>query len=423
MKRILIIAYYWPPLNAIGSHRPYWWARRLVDEGAQVTVLTSRKYAFDGGRDLKLPPLPKLRVIEVPYLGVKGALASVLSRTPLWQTMKTLYRRAPVGVKRGADPRKRWRIACSAFLEGLARDNDVVISTFSPAEGHQIASEIKAINPRMRWIADYRDMWSLEINTSMTADERAALSEHELQVVGARADHVVSVSDEFVLELSTFLSLPGTTIMNGHDAAREEIERRVRAYRERPPGGTIRIIYSGTIYPATQDASPLLHALAALEAEVSVAGIRFAVEFYGREMEHAQRFARNLEFGHFVQCNGYRSRADILKLQSGADALLLLEGSRANDKGVLTGKLFEYISAGVPVLSLGSMPGSAIHRVIVETKTGICAGNSQDEIENFLRALSSGEIRRSFSPDIDRIATYHRATQAQKLLKIVENGG
>ena len=56
--RIVIVTYNWPPRNAIGTHRPYSWARYWSEAGAKITVLTAAKHAFDAPLDLYLPNIP-----------------------------------------------------------------------------------------------------------------------------------------------------------------------------------------------------------------------------------------------------------------------------------------------------------------------------------------------------------------------------
>jgi hypothetical protein len=419
MRRILIIAYYWPPLNAIGSHRPYWWAKVLSEAGHQVTVLTSRKYSFDGPCDLDLPVLPGVRLISVSYLGLRGALASALARTPFWSAAKLIYRRSRAAQRVLKDPRGQWRKACLPLIEELARSHDVIISTFSPAAAHELASELKACNPSLRWIADYRDHWSLAADQAISAEENLALADHERDIVGRRADHIVSVSDEFSVALSEFLELPATTIMNGHDRPEAEIRRAIAARAQPKPSRQRRIVYTGTIYPKKRDPRPLLSSLADLDLRLEDGQPAVVVEFYGREMGQILEFARDERFAPYVKAMGYRPRDTILRIQSEADALLLLEGNRASDKGVLTGKIFEYVASGVVILSLGSTTDSAIAEVLRRTQSGMCAGSSPKLIREFLEALASGSIEQSFTPQLDQIMTYHRETQARKLLDLL----
>src|SRR5690625_3409835 len=66
--RVLIVSYNWPPRNAIGTHRPYSWAKHWSERGVSMDVLTAKKKFFDGPQDLCLSSLSSVRVTESPYL-------------------------------------------------------------------------------------------------------------------------------------------------------------------------------------------------------------------------------------------------------------------------------------------------------------------------------------------------------------------
>jgi len=110
-----------------------------------------------------------------------------------------------------------------------------------------------------------------------------------------------------------------------------------------------------------------------------------------------------------------------MQIQEDADALLLLEGSREEDRGVLTGKIFEYIASGTPILSLGSPVGSAIDRVLGNAGTGICAGTSRNKIRQFVADMIEGKLTDVFEFDVQKVRCFHRDTQSRKLLDYIRN--
>ena len=58
------------------------------------------------------------------------------------------------------NPRNYWFFSSSTVFSRLARESDVVISTYGPEAAHIIGSRMKIISPSIYWIADYRDQWS-----------------------------------------------------------------------------------------------------------------------------------------------------------------------------------------------------------------------------------------------------------------------
>lgn len=69
-----------------------------------------------------------------------------------------------------------------------------------------------------------------------------------------------------------------------------------------------------------------------------------------------------------------------IKEQQNADLLLLLESGEDAAKGVLTGKIFEYMISGKPVLSLGSKKDSAIGLMIEKTVSVLFVKTTQKKL-------------------------------------------
>jgi len=235
--KVLIVAYYYPPLNAIGSHRPYWLAKYFQDMGAEVTILTSKKYDFDGPLDLNLQVLDRVDVIEIPYLTLKGQVISWASQRWFWGTLKRLYQKfskVSRKVAANADPRGGWLNAAKEFSLKNGYKYDAVISSYSPKESHLIACEIKKKNSNVTWIADYRDHWSLPQGEKVTTkSEQLHEQKIELNTVGKYADLVTSISDEFTINLENFLGKPGLVFHNGHDLDQETVLKNIDGYQSR----------------------------------------------------------------------------------------------------------------------------------------------------------------------------------------------
>ena len=70
---------------------------------------------------------------------------------------------------------------------------------------------------------------------------------------------------------------------------------------------------------------------------------------------------------------GHVSREKALQAQRNADLLLLLESSNEESRGVLTGKIFEYIASGRPIICIGSRLDFEIGQTLFKTGSGISA--------------------------------------------------
>jgi glycosyltransferase involved in cell wall biosynthesis len=147
-----------------------------------------------------------------------------------------------------------------------------------------------------------------------------------------------------------------------------------------------------------------------------------SVDFYGGSNELIIKLSEVPAYAPFVGLMGHVTHDEAVKAQRGADLLLLLESNQLEAKGVLTGKVFEYISSGVPILSLGSGEDSEIYELLKQTSTGVCVGNSIEKVIEIIVEMLNGELDRWFSPNIEKIIKYSRQSQAELMYsKLISN--
>ena len=415
---ITIVTFSWPPRNSIAAHRPYSWAKYWSRAGANVTVLTAKKYEFDAPLDLNLPALPGVRVVEVPYLTAGSASATALFRGALRGPLKRLraFIRQRFGLS--VNPRAGWLNAAIAASKDLARDSNVVVSTYDPRETHLIAWAMKQANPKLKWVADYRDLWSQNHLSGLSGNALAAARAEEMASVGVGADALTSISADLTQALSSWLKKPAFVITNGFDLDVAELDANLSA-TSFTPNSPIRIVYTGLINLKHRDPRPLLETIQAMERDGAIKPGQVRVEFYGIRNEEAIRLLTGAEYSGVVKVVDHIPRDQALRTQREADLLLLLESGDPEAKGVLTGKVFEYMAAGRPILSLGSVPGSAIHDLIGECGAGVCAGDSRQVMrDTILGALREGRPS-WYRPSRAAILQYSREAQAMTMLRDV----
>lgn len=386
-------------------------------------MLTSQKQAFDEPLDLPMKIPNGVDVVEVPFgrLGV-GAVGRILKsqRTRHWANIvrRWFVRRASVGV----DPRGAWRKAAHNEALRLAQDADIVVSTFGPAVSHLIAYDMKLANPRLKWIADYRDLWSQRHITEIPARVRADEETMELSTVGVHADILTTVSDDAARQLRELTGKVVKTVPNGFD-----LDQRVVSQRLKEPAkkldGPARIVYTGMIYKGFRDPAPLLEALACLHTAGEIKLGDVTVDFYGARIEAAQQLTANSRYSPFIRLMGHRSREEALEAQRSAAFLLLLESSAPEARGVLTGKIFEYMVSGRPILCIGSRPNYEIGKLLKKTNTGIVlSGNDVTAIYDVLLSTFNGKgIYDHYDPKLNEIMWYSRRHQAERMYKIISS--
>jgi len=414
-SHITIVTFAWPPRNTVAVHRPYSWARYWSEAGAKVRVLTAKKYAYDAPLDLDLSPLSEVEVIEVDYAKWTRTLLEPLFSSQLKGPIRWLFRKIRRSSVQIRNPREAWFNAVEPMLEQWAQDTDYVVSTYDPRSVHQIAAAMKKANPTLKWIADYRDPWSLNPLAEWTASQREAERSIEFATVGCYADLITSVSTDIARQQGELLGKPWLTVTNGFDVDRNTVSEAVDAglkIATRP----LRIVYTGKIYPRLYDPSPLFRAIALLEAEGHVSKGDVQIHVYGDQVEGMEAILRNGDYEHMLRLHGHVTRERALLAQRKADLLLLLGGSQPEVSGILTGKIFEYMATGVPILSLGSRRESAIGKLLEQTRTGLCTEDRLDLICDAILCRIESKNLGWFTPDLSEILSYSRENQAMKLL-------
>jgi glycosyltransferase involved in cell wall biosynthesis len=235
---------------------------------------------------------------------------------------------------------------------------DVVLSTSPPPSTHLIAAAV-ARATGARWVADLRDSLLAHAHRrSDTLGTRAKSSLHArvARVVAARADAITCVSDA-ISDETRALEPRGrvVTIANGCDF--DDVAGLERRSSER-----FRVTHTGSFF-GRRDPRPFLQAL-------HDSGLDAVARFLGDFRPADRAWAEGLGLGDRLELLPYAPRAESLALQRDSEALLLLipeAGGRG--RGVLSGKVFEYMAVGRPILAVVPPDGAAAE-LIRETDAG-----------------------------------------------------
>ena len=244
---------------------------------------------------------------------------------------------------------------------------------------------------------------------------KAAVRRKELEVV-CSADMFTTVSNELAEHLQTLVQVQASVIYNGFDI---EIDPLLYQRPLHVRDGCLHIVYTGRIYPGKRNPVALVRAVESLIDSGRISPSRVSIEFYGVNANLIHAEIGPIKYPGLVKQQGYVSRDQALGLQQSADFLLLLESGDEDSKGFLTGKIFEYLAAGRPILSIGSKSDSAIARVLNQTRCGRCYENDSHAIANDLLDYLGGRIPIWFNPDLQAIQRYSRKHQAELMIQMI----
>jgi glycosyltransferase involved in cell wall biosynthesis len=361
--KLLLVTFYWPPAGGGGVQRPLKFATHLPALGIETHVLApdDPKWVHE---DAELAPPSQAWVHRARFLG-PGPRQAETSGTAL-AVRRILLPDASVP----------WNLTAIPAAIRIARREriDVVLTTSPPGSVHLVGAAVKrAVG--VRWVADLRD--SLLAHPHRRAESvlvraKERVGERVARLVAARADAIVAVSEAIAEEVRG-LSPRGrvATIANGCDF--DDF-----AGLEYSPGDRFRITHAGSFF-GKRDPRPFLTALHESGLEDVVA------RFVGDFRESDREWAKALGLGGRIELVPYVSRRRALELQRDSEALLLLIPEAAGrGKGVLSGKVFEYLAAERPILAAVPPEGAAA-ALIRETDAGIVA--APDDVAGLRDAL------------------------------------
>jgi glycosyltransferase involved in cell wall biosynthesis len=373
--KLLLVTMYFPPAGGGGVQRPLKFATHLPAHGIETHVLAPDDPKWiHVDAELQLPT--QAWIHRARYLGPRSRkhaedLHGRRGLDRVTRQARSLSRRLLV-----PDENVGWNLTAIPAAVRIARAEgiDVVLTTSPPNSVHLVGAAVKRTTGA-RWVADLRDSVAAHPHrrverTAVRAKEK--ISDQVARLVARQADAIVAASDAIADEARA-LHPQGVVaaILNGadfDDFAGLEYRR----------GDRFRITHTGSFF-GKRDPRPFLQALADSGLEDVVA--RFVGDFRSADRD----WAAQLDLGDRLELHPYVPRRRSLALQRDSDALLLLipeAGGRG--RGVLSGKVFEYLAAERPILAAVPPEGAAAE-LIEETGAGVVA--APDDVAALTSAL------------------------------------
>jgi glycosyltransferase involved in cell wall biosynthesis len=373
--RLLLVTLYFPPAGGGGVQRPLKFASHLPALGIETHVLApdDPKWVHE---DVDLPLPTQAWIHRARYLGPRSRrLADELHGRG---GLDLALRRASSVGRRLLLPDENvtWNATAIPKAISIVRSEgiDVVLTTSPPGSVHLIGAAVQKATGA-KWVADLRDSIVLHPHRSVEGAGARAKQKARAGVarlVARQADAIVAVS-EAIAEETRAIEPRGrvVTIANGSDF--DDF-----AGLPYSRGDRFRLTHAGSFF-GKRDPKPFLRALA--ESGLEDVLVRFVGDFRPGDRE----FMESLGLGDRVEVIDYVPRRESLRLQRDSDALLLLiPDAGGRGRGVLSGKVFEYLAAERPVLAVVPPDGAAAE-LVRETGAGVVAG--PDDVPGIRDAL------------------------------------
>jgi glycosyltransferase involved in cell wall biosynthesis len=355
VRHLLLVSHFFPPMGGGGVQRVTKFVKYLAPQGWRVTVLAGRPEDYWMRDETLLEDVPATaRVVRTAAASGLG----VWRRLPGAGTSGTSRRSSRLfgSLRRAAawclvpDSYVGWRpFALRAARALLQEDPPLALMSSGPPEtNHLVALQLHR-DTGLPWLADFRDPWfGLHLHPAPTAWHRARHARWERTVL--REANAVVATTTWLGDLLAARA-PGAArvhvIRNGYDPADFATAPPAAA----APGGRLRLVHTGML-TLTRSAAGLLQGLRQLRQTHPELRDAFAVELVGARESANDELVQRLGLADCVHLRDYVPHRQAIEAMREADVLVLIKHVEPRFRGLVPGKLYEYMGAGRPILAL-----------------------------------------------------------------------
>ncbi len=366
MKKVLIISYYFPPSGGSGVQRTLKFVKYLQAFGWMPVVLTARDADYPAYDETLCAEIPgTVKVYRAPlfepyrlyrkFTGRSAAAATDIATLTLddrhkrsWPERISEFVRASFFIP---DARIAWLYPACRLGKKIIEDENIrlIFSSAPPYTCHLIGRKLQHATG-LPWVADFRDSWIGWLSTPQWRPRPArALEKRMEQGVLRDANRILTVScgvkEDLLSRNPDCLDERWALLPNGYDA-QDFIGLPVLPKRQ-----GLTITYTGSLY-GNRNPHYLLKALEFLQSQGNPHVDALRILLVGRVGEAILGEIADSKAGHLFEHIPYvKHRESLAYLQNSDASLLIIDDAPAN-RGILTGKIYEYIGAGHPIIAL-----------------------------------------------------------------------
>ena len=420
-KKVLIITYYWPPAGGSGVQRWLKFSKYLRDFEIEPIIYTVKNPSYPILDDSLLSEIPegieivKQKIFESnSLLSIFGSTskkesAGFLNPNPTFFGKIIQYIRANYFIP---DARKFWIQPSVNFLSNYLENNhiDAIITTGPPHSMHIIGLELKK-KLGIKWISDFRDPWTeIDYFQQLPLTKKATKKHHDLEQEVLRKSDMVVVVGETMKEKFLKHTKRIEVLTNGFDSNENSLTQELDQ--------KFSITHVGLM---NSDRNPTI--LWKVLNEISNTNPNFKndlrIKLIGKlddaVIQDLKVFDHNT-----IETIPYLDHKNVSNYQASSQVLLLSINEVPSAKGIITGKIFEYLQAKRPILAIGPEDGDAA-MILKNTNAGTIVGFKNKTalkatILNLYKEYKEGVL---FVKSID-IEQYHRKNITSQLAEVIK---
>jgi glycosyltransferase involved in cell wall biosynthesis len=428
MKKVLIITYYWPPSGGGGVMRWLKMSKYLPEFGWKPIIYTPENPDSSVVDESLLDEIhPEIKTVKRPiwepyrlFRRLTGKSkdekfkAGYISEASSgdWKSKLSVFIRGNFLIP---DPRMFWIKPSRRFLTNYLKENpvDLIVSTGPPHSMHLIALGLKK-RFETPWIADFRDPWTdIDFYEKLRLTSWADKIHRKLELkVLEKADHVVTVSPQCSKDLRKISKREVEVIYNGFDP--DDFKGLTSSSDE-----NFSISHFGA-FNSDRNPKVLWKILGRLAKENAIFKEKLRIRLIGQtdasvisEIEKNDLQENLILIDHLPHIKGLEELAQ-------SQLLLLPINDAPNARGILPGKMYEYMALKRPVLAIGPTD-SDFAQILKETNAGLSidftdSNGMRNAIENYFNLYNERKLK------VESKATerFSRKNLAKKFIELAE---
>lgn len=426
-KKILIITYYWPPAGGPGVQRWLKFAKYLPEFGWKPIIFTPENPSYPLLDESLMKDVPKDIEIVKTKIWEPYQLAEKLNKSnkkfkagqfdvgknQSWKSKLSIWVRGNFFIP---DARVFWVKPSVKFLEQYLKENkiDVVVTSGPPHSLHLIGLNLKKKLPNLKWIADFRDPWTeisyyKHLKLTKSSDRKHRQMESD---VFKTADITLATS---YTDAENFRKNGANSvcITNGFDET--DASQALKSLSSQ----TFTLSYIGVLEQLRNPENlwKVLDDLVKTNADFAE---NFTLKFAGRIDDKILNEIETSSLKNYILNLGYISHDKAVEEMEKSSLLLITNFPNESSKGIIPGKIFEYLATGKQIISFG--PDKAdVAKILDETNAGKHFNyNDSEAIKNFI--LEKFELWKSGNllENSQNIGQFSRRNLTEKLAEILD---
>ncbi len=417
--KVLIITYYWPPAGGSGVQRWLKFVKYLQDYDIEPVVFTVKNPNYpilDSSLESQIPKDIEIikKTIWEPnnLLGKKNIKtgAGFLQQHPTRVQKVLQYIRANYFIP---DARKFWINPSVRILVKYLKRNPVdwIITTGPPHSVHLIGQKLKQ-KTATKWLADFRDPWTdIDYFHQLPLTKKSFKKHQKLEQEVVSTADIVTVVGKSMQEKYALLTPNCHVITNGFDDD---------GIKSSPQLDLLFTLTHIGMLNADRNSIVFWESIRSIIDENTEFENKLKINLIGTVADEVKETVRRYDLEKYISYTKYIPHDLVLKYQKQSQVLLLFINQVPSAKGIITGKVFEYLQAKRPILALAPTDGD-LAAIISKTNSGKVVGfEDKASLKEVLHSYFDIYLKGDLAINSKNIENYHRKNLTEQLAELLK---